>query len=90
MLKKPHRKAPHHRIGQGVAELLGGSRIFYGTKRGGQEVDNGFSCETLERTHLYRLAKRKNSRAPTPILQAFRRNRELLLHSALMLRRALE
>src|SRR4249920_1447419 len=78
MLKKHHRKATHQGVLQGIAELLDRAGISHRAKRRSEEVNNCFEGKTLEGTHLYRVAKRKNSRAPTPCLRAFRRNRGLL------------
>ena len=78
MLENHHRKATHYGVMEGITESVGGTRLFHGAESGRQQVDYCFSGETLEGTHLSRLAKRKNSRAPTPILRAFTRNRELL------------
>src|SRR6188472_1383300 len=78
MLKKHHRKATHQGVLQGIAELLDRAGISHRAKRSSEEVNNCFEGKTLEGTHLYRVAKRKNSRTPTPCLRAFRRNRGLL------------
>src|SRR6185369_17656175 len=78
MLKKPHRKATPQGVLQGIAELLDRAGISHRAKHSSEEVNNCFEGKTLEGTHLYRVAKRKNSRAPTPCLRAFRRNRGLL------------
>ena len=40
MLEKHQRKATHQGIVQGIAELLGGPRIFNRAERGGQEINN--------------------------------------------------
>jgi len=42
MLKKHQRKATQQRIGQGIAELGGGSRIFHFATGCGQQIDNRF------------------------------------------------
>src|SRR6187397_317979 len=81
MLKKHHRKATHQGVLQGIAELLDRAGISHRAKRSSEEVNNCFEGKTLEGTHLYRVAKRKNSRTPTPCLRAFRRNRGLLPES---------
>lgn len=78
MLEKHQHKATHQRIVERIAQLLGGTRVFHLAESGRQEIGNRFSGETREGPHPYSLAKRKNSRAPTPSFQAFPYNRKLL------------
>ena len=54
MLEKHQRKATHQRIVQGIAEPVGGTGLFHRAEGCGQEIDNRFSRQTLERAHPHR------------------------------------
>src|SRR6266849_6151693 len=79
MREKHQREATHQWVVQRVGELVGCAGVLQLAKSGGQEFNNRFYRQTLERTHAPRLAKRKNSGDSPAISQPFRLSRELLV-----------